>query len=54
MVRETTDVKIRASLQTVTTREYPKVFGLVAWSEKCKWYSSLPLDAVLSLFFESV
>jgi hypothetical protein len=33
---------------------YPKVSGLVAWSENCKWYSSLPLDAVVSLFCESV
>jgi hypothetical protein len=33
---------------------YPKVFGLAAWSENCKWYSSLPLDAVGSLFCESV
>jgi hypothetical protein len=22
---------------------YPKVSGLVTWSENCKWYSSLPL-----------
>jgi len=22
---------------------YPKVSGLAAWSENCKWYSSLPL-----------
>jgi len=36
------------------TREYPKVFGLAAWSENCKWYSSLPLDVVVSLFCESV
>jgi hypothetical protein len=36
------------------TRVYPKVSGLAAWSEKCKWYSSLPLSAVVSLFFESV
>jgi hypothetical protein len=36
------------------TRVYPKVSGLAAWSEKCKWYSSLPLDAVVSLFCESV
>jgi len=35
-------------------RVYPKVSGLVAWSEKCKWCSSLPLDAVVSLFCESV
>jgi hypothetical protein len=24
------------------TRVYPKVSGLAAWSENCKWYSSLP------------
>jgi hypothetical protein len=29
---------------------YPKVSGLAAWSENCKWYSSLPLGAVVSLF----
>jgi hypothetical protein len=31
------------------TRVYPKVSGLAAWSENCKWYSSLPLGAVVSL-----
>jgi hypothetical protein len=36
------------------TREYPKVSGLAAWSENCKWYSSLPLGAVVSLFCETV
>jgi hypothetical protein len=36
------------------TRVYPKVSGLVAWSEKCILYSSLPLGAVVSLFCESV
>jgi hypothetical protein len=36
------------------TRVYPKVSGLAAWSENCKWYSSLPLRAVVSLFCESV
>jgi hypothetical protein len=25
---------------------YPKVSGLVTWSENCKWYSSLPLGTV--------
>jgi hypothetical protein len=35
-------------------RGYPKVSGLAAWSENCKWYSSLPLGAVVSLFCESV
>jgi hypothetical protein len=33
---------------------YPEVSGLAAWSKNCKWYSSLPLDAVVSLFCESV
>jgi hypothetical protein len=36
------------------TRVYPKVSGLVAWSENCKWHSSLTLGAVVSLFRESV
>jgi len=36
------------------TRVYPKVFGLTAWSENCKWYSSLPLRAGVSLFCEPV
>jgi hypothetical protein len=36
------------------TRVYPKVSGLAAWSENCKWYSSVPLGAVVSLFCESV
>jgi hypothetical protein len=36
------------------TRVYPKVSGLATWSENCKWYSSLPLGAVVSLFYESV
>jgi hypothetical protein len=32
-----------------------KVSGLAAaWSENCKWYSFLPLGAVVSLFYESV
>jgi hypothetical protein len=35
-------------------RVYPKVSGLAAWSENCKWYSSLPLDAAVLLFCESV
>jgi hypothetical protein len=37
-------------LSWLTARVYPKVSGLAAWSENCKWYSSLPLDAVVSLF----
>jgi len=32
------------------TRVYPKVFGLAAWSVNCKWYNSVPLRAVVSLF----
>jgi hypothetical protein len=36
------------------TRVYKKVSGLAAWRENCKWYSSLPLGAVVSLFYESV
>jgi hypothetical protein len=35
-------------------RVYPKISGLAAWSENCKWYSSLPLGAVVWLFCESV
>jgi hypothetical protein len=35
-------------------RVYPKVSGLAAWSENCKWYSSLPLGAIVLLFCESV
>jgi len=34
-------------------RVYPKVSRLAAWSENCKWYSSLPLCEV-SPFCESV
>jgi hypothetical protein len=39
---------------TAHTRVYPKVSGLAVWSENSKWYSSLPLDAIVSLFCESV
>jgi hypothetical protein len=34
-------------------RVYPKVSGLASWSENCKWYSSLTIGAVISLFCES-
>jgi hypothetical protein len=34
----------------ITYGVYPKVSGLAAWSENCKWYNSLPLGAVVSLF----
>jgi hypothetical protein len=30
-------------------RMYPKVSGLAAWRENCKWYRSLPIGAVVSL-----
>jgi hypothetical protein len=36
------------------TRMHPTFSGLAAWSENCKWYSSLPLGGVVSLFCESV
>jgi hypothetical protein len=36
------------------TRVYPKVSGFAAWSENCKWYRSMPLGVVVSLFCESV
>jgi hypothetical protein len=42
------------SADEVNTRVYPKVSELAAWSEKCKWYSSLPVGAVASLVCESV
>jgi hypothetical protein len=37
-----------------STRVYPKVSGLAAWSKNCKRYSALTLSAVISLFCESV
>jgi hypothetical protein len=41
-------------VDTEDTRVYPKVSGLAAWSENCKWYSCLQLGGFLSLFCESV
>jgi hypothetical protein len=41
-------------LARYNTRAYPEVSGLAAWRETCKWYSSLHLDAVVSIFYESV
>jgi hypothetical protein len=38
----------------VHARVYPKLSGLAAWSENYKWFSSLPLGAIVSLFDESV
>jgi hypothetical protein len=53
-----TEKKSRLKLTTYwgegIRRVYPKVSGLAAWRENCKWYSSLPLGAVVSLFCESV
>jgi len=40
--------------QSRFTRVWPKVSGLAAWDENCKWYRSQPLIAVLSLFCELV
>jgi hypothetical protein len=39
--------------QNCYTSVYPKVSGLAAWSENCKWYSSLPLGAVFYRYFMS-
>jgi len=46
-VSETTETAWRMRVQ-------PKVSGQAAWSENCKWYSSLPLSEIVSLFYESV
>jgi hypothetical protein len=40
-------------IEVVYMRVYPKVYGLATWSKNCKWYSSLSLGAVVSLFCES-
>jgi hypothetical protein len=45
---------LKMFIELTNTRVYPKVSGLAAWSENCKWYSSLPLGAAVSLFCESV
>jgi len=39
---------------SLCTKVYPKVSGLGAWSEKCKWYHSLTLGAVVSIFYGAV
>jgi hypothetical protein len=45
---------VRLPLTVALMMVYPKVSWQAAWSENCKWYSSLPLGAVVSLFCESV
>jgi hypothetical protein len=45
---------LRVFAGNTNMRVYPKVSGLAAWSENCKWYSSLPLGTDVSLFCESV
>jgi hypothetical protein len=32
----------------------PRSSGLATWSKNCKWYTSMPLATVVSLFCESV
>jgi len=49
-----TQFHIPSSSGYLVTRVYPKVSGLAAWSENCKWYSCLSLGAVVSLLCESV
>jgi hypothetical protein len=43
MYRETQN-----AIKITNTKVYPKVSGLAAWSENCKWCSSLPLGEVVS------
>jgi len=45
---------VSQSVSQSHTRVYPKVSGLAAWSENCKWWISLPLGAIVSLFCETV
>jgi hypothetical protein len=45
--------KIRVK-ETYSTRMYPKVSKLAAWSENCEWYGSLPLGTAVLLLCESV
>jgi hypothetical protein len=49
-----TILESRAQIRQTYTKVYPKVSGLAAWSDNCKWYSSLPLGVVVSLFCESI
>jgi hypothetical protein len=59
LCRESNPDRLTRSLMTTPApharlhvRVYPKVSGLAACSENCKWYSSLPLGEVVSLFCE--
>jgi hypothetical protein len=52
--KKTTTKKKKKKNRCHYTRVYPKVSGLASWSENCKWYRSLPLGAVVSLFCESI
>jgi hypothetical protein len=47
-------IRVLPRVPQLLRRVYPKVSRLAARSENCKWYSSLPLGAVVSLFCESV
>jgi len=47
-------VDVCRAINVAHTKMYPKVSELASWNERCKWYSSLPLGAVVSLFCESV
>jgi len=49
-IHKTTFWQLRLRLYTGV---YPKVSGLAAWTENCKWYSTVALGAVVSLFYES-
>jgi len=46
--------RTRHACEDSVTRVCPKVSGLAAWNENCKWYSSLALAVIVSLFCESV
>jgi hypothetical protein len=46
-------VPVYCDWYSISQRVYPKVSGLASSSQNCKWYSSVPLGAVVSLFYES-
>jgi hypothetical protein len=51
-----TDFILTSNFQKTETyrKVYPKVSELAAWSKNYKWYSYVPLGAVVSLFCESI